>query len=83
MNFNSDQRKKSRYKYEATIWHDNLFPEIFYETKMYNLSKGEYILNPIKPCIPERKFTLPSRIPLRLPAIIKIAFRLKLNGVKT
>jgi len=40
VNFNSDQRKKNRYQYEATIWHDNLFPEIFYETKMYNLSKG-------------------------------------------
>jgi Tfp pilus assembly protein PilZ len=40
VNFNSDQREKKRYKYEATIWHDNLFPEIFYETKMYNLSKG-------------------------------------------
>lgn len=40
MNINSDQRDKKRYKYEATIWHDNLFPEIFYETKMYNLSKG-------------------------------------------
>jgi Tfp pilus assembly protein PilZ len=40
VNFNSDQRVKKRYKYEATIWHDNLFPEIFYETKMYNLSKG-------------------------------------------
>ena len=40
MNFNSDQRDKKRYKYEATIWHDNLFPEIFYETKMYNLSEG-------------------------------------------
>ena len=39
VNFNSDQRNKKRYKYEATIWHDNLFPEIFYETKMYNLSK--------------------------------------------
>ncbi len=40
MNNNSDQRENKRYKYEATIWHDNLFPEIFYETKMYNLSKG-------------------------------------------
>lgn len=39
VNFNSDQREKKRYKYEATIWHDNLFPEIFYETKMYNLSR--------------------------------------------
>lgn len=40
MNPNSDQRDNKRYRYEATIWHDNLFPEIFYETKMYNLSKG-------------------------------------------
>lgn len=40
MNNNSDQRQNKRYKYQATIWHDNLFPEIFYETKMYNLSKG-------------------------------------------
>ena len=40
MNNNSDQRENKRYKYEATIWHDNLFPEIFYETKMYNLSQG-------------------------------------------
>ena len=39
MNLTSDQRAKKRYKYEATIWHDNLFPDIFYETKMYNLSK--------------------------------------------
>ena len=39
MNLNSDQRAKKRYQYEATIWHDNLFPDIFYETKMYNLSK--------------------------------------------
>ena len=37
---NSNQREDKRYKYEAMIWHDNLFPEIFYETKMYNLSKG-------------------------------------------
>ena len=40
VNLNSDQRADKRYKYEATIWHDNLFPEIFFETKMYNLSKG-------------------------------------------
>lgn len=40
MNPNSDQRNNKRYRYEATIWHDNLFPEIFYETKMYNLSRG-------------------------------------------
>jgi len=40
VNLNSDQRTKKRYQYEATIWHDNLFPDIFYETKMYNLSQG-------------------------------------------
>jgi Tfp pilus assembly protein PilZ len=40
VNAKSDQRYKKRYKYEATIWHDNLFPEIFYETKMRNLSQG-------------------------------------------
>jgi Tfp pilus assembly protein PilZ len=40
VNAKSDQRYKKRYKYEATIWHDNLFPEIFYETKMRNLSRG-------------------------------------------
>ena len=40
VNVKSDQRYKKRFKYEATIWHDNLFPEIFYETKMRNLSQG-------------------------------------------
>ena len=36
----SDQRKKKRFKYEATVWHDNLFPQIFYETKMRDISQG-------------------------------------------
>jgi Tfp pilus assembly protein PilZ len=36
----SDQRKKKRFKYEATIWHDNLFPRIFYETRMRDISQG-------------------------------------------
>jgi len=40
VNLNSDQRAKKRYQYAATIWHDNLFPDIFYETKMYNLSQA-------------------------------------------
>jgi len=40
MSSNSDQRANKRYEYEATIWHDNLFPDIFSETKMYNLSEG-------------------------------------------
>jgi len=40
VNVKSNQREKKRFKYEATIWHDNLFPEIFYETKMRNLSQG-------------------------------------------
>ena len=34
-----DQRKNKRLQYEALIWHDNLVPEIFYNAKMYNLSK--------------------------------------------
>jgi Tfp pilus assembly protein PilZ len=36
----SEQRKKKRFKYEATIWHDNLFPKIFFETKMGDISQG-------------------------------------------
>ena len=40
VNVKADQREKIRYKYESTIWHDKLFPEIFYETKMRNLSQG-------------------------------------------
>jgi Tfp pilus assembly protein PilZ len=36
----SDQRKKKRFTYEATIWHDNLFPKIFYETRMRDISQG-------------------------------------------
>jgi len=35
-----DQRKNKRLRCEAVIWHDNLLPEIFYNAKMYNLSKG-------------------------------------------
>jgi Tfp pilus assembly protein PilZ len=35
-----DQRANKRLKCEAFIWHDNLLPEIFYNAKMYNLSKG-------------------------------------------
>ncbi len=35
----SDQRKNKRFEYDATIWHDNLFPKIFYETKMRNVSQ--------------------------------------------
>jgi Tfp pilus assembly protein PilZ len=34
-----DQRKNKRLRCEAVIWHDNLLPEIFYNAKMYNLSK--------------------------------------------
>jgi len=35
----SDQRRNRRLKCEAVIWHNNLLPEIFYNAKMYNLSK--------------------------------------------
>ena len=34
-----DQRKNKRSSCEAVIWHDNLLPEIFYNAKMYNISK--------------------------------------------
>jgi hypothetical protein len=34
-----DRRKNKRLRREAVIWHDNLLPEIFYNAKMYNLSK--------------------------------------------
>ena len=40
MSVKYDQRKEKRQKLEATIWHDNLFPEIFYEAKMYNFSES-------------------------------------------
>jgi len=40
MNLIDEKRAQKRFVYEATIWHDNLFPDIFYETKMYNLSQG-------------------------------------------
>ena len=40
MSIQSDQRKKKRFQYEATIWHDNLFPKIFFETKMRDISQG-------------------------------------------
>jgi Tfp pilus assembly protein PilZ len=34
-----DRRKNKRLRRETVIWHDNLLPEIFYNAKMYNLSK--------------------------------------------
>jgi len=34
-----DQRKNKRLRCEAVLWHDNLLPEIYYNAKMYNLSK--------------------------------------------
>jgi len=34
-----NRRKNKRLRREAVIWHDNLLPEIFYNGKMYNLSK--------------------------------------------
>jgi Tfp pilus assembly protein PilZ len=37
---NFDLRENKRFKAEAVIWHDNLLPGIFYNAKMYNLSKG-------------------------------------------
>ena len=40
MDLKFDQRENKRLKCEAIIWHDNLLPEIFYNAKMYNLSKS-------------------------------------------
>ena len=40
MNSNSDLRKNKRYKFETIILHDILVPDMFYEAKMYNISKG-------------------------------------------
>ena len=39
MDLKSDQRRSRRLRCEAVIWHNNLLPEIFYNAKMYNLSK--------------------------------------------
>ena len=40
MHSNADLRKNKRFKAKAVIWHDNLLPGIFYNARMYNLSKG-------------------------------------------
>jgi Tfp pilus assembly protein PilZ len=37
---NSDRRKTKRYHFESVILHDTLLPDIFYEAKMYDISKG-------------------------------------------
>ena len=39
MDLKYDQRKNKRIRCEAVLWHDNLLPEIFYNAKMYNLSR--------------------------------------------
>ncbi len=39
MDLKFDQRRDRRLRCEAVIWHNNLLPEIFYNAKMYNLSK--------------------------------------------
>lgn len=40
MNSNSDRRKTKRYHFESVILHDTLLPDIFYDAKMYDISKG-------------------------------------------
>jgi Tfp pilus assembly protein PilZ len=37
---NSDRRKTKRYHFESVILHDTLLPDIFYDAKMYDISKG-------------------------------------------
>ncbi len=40
MSSNSDRRKAKRYHFESVILHDTLLPDIFYDAKMYDISKG-------------------------------------------
>ena len=40
MSSNSDRRKTKRYHFESVILHDTLLPDIFYDAKMYDISKG-------------------------------------------
>jgi Tfp pilus assembly protein PilZ len=39
VDFTSDRRDNTRYKYDAFIWHTNILPGIFYKAKLYNLSE--------------------------------------------
>lgn len=40
MSSNSNRRKTKRYHFESVILHDTLLPDIFYDAKMYDVSKG-------------------------------------------
>lgn len=40
MSSNSDRRKSKRFHFESVILHDTLLPDIFYDAKMYDISKG-------------------------------------------
>ena len=40
MSANSDRRKTRRFHFESVILHDTLLPDIFYDAKMYDISKG-------------------------------------------
>ena len=40
MDLKFDQRKNKRFRCEAVIWHNNLLPEIYYNAKIFNLSKA-------------------------------------------
>lgn len=40
MSSKSDRRKSKRYHFESVILHDTLLPDIFYDAKMYDISKG-------------------------------------------
>jgi Tfp pilus assembly protein PilZ len=37
---NSNRRETNRYHFETVILHDTLIPDIFYDAKMYDISKG-------------------------------------------
>ena len=40
MTLTSDRRQNKRYHFESIILHDTLLPDIFYDAKMYDISKG-------------------------------------------
>jgi len=82
VNFNSDQREKKRYKYEATIWHDNLFPEIFYETKMYNLSKGGIYFESDQTLYAGEKIYIAIKAPSASPNDYKDCVRVEIKWCK-
>lgn len=40
MIINNEQRERRRFRYEAVIWHDNIFPDRFYAARICNISRS-------------------------------------------